>query len=239
MAVATVQFHSAALGKSATYNVLLPDQGDGQFPVLMQLHGLSNDAHAWIQRSNIVRYVEALPLIVVLPDGSTSGYLNWSSPDRLGRLNYEDFLIDDIPAHLSRHFQIRPGPWAIGGLSMGGYGAMRLGLKYPDRFASIWSHSSAFHLPNAGDRPFLVDPDDADVFGHATRAATASTRPAIGFDCGVDDVLIEINRSFHCHLTELGVPHHYAEHPGAHDWTYWDEHVQDALSHHLHVLGVA
>src|SRR5690606_17017313 len=83
MSTARVQFFSEGLGKWTSYNVILPDDGDGPFPVLLQLHGLSDDADAWLQRSNLVRHVAGLPLVVVLPDGGTSGYVNWKASDRL------------------------------------------------------------------------------------------------------------------------------------------------------------
>jgi len=239
MGVASVQFHSAGLGKSVEYHVILPERGDGPFPVLLQLHGLSDDASAWLQRANLVRHVAHYPLLVVLPDGGTSGYLNWRAPERLGQQNYEDLLMRDIPAHLARHFNVRPGSWAIGGLSMGGYGAMRLGLKYPDRFASIWAHSSAFHIGQMATGDWFADPADADISTHARALANAATRPVISFDCGLDDELLQYNRGFHRELDELGIAHHYAEHPGGHTWEYWDAHVQVALAQHARVLGIA
>ena len=238
MGVASMQFHSRALGKSVTYGVILPEEGMGPFPVLMQLHGLSDDHSAWLQRSNLVRHVTDYPLIAVLPDGGTSGYLNWKSGERLWQQRYEDLLIRDIPAHLERHFRVRPGSWAIGGLSMGGYGAMRLGLKYPERFASIWAHSSAFHIGQVlGDAP-IEDREDALVTTHADRVAKLAAKPDISFDCGVDDELLDSNREFHAHLEKIGLAHHYAEHPGAHTWDYWDFHVQEALRQHARVLGI-
>ena len=239
MGVAGVQFHSPALGKSVTYRVILPETGTGPFPVLMQLHGLSDDDNAWIQRSNLIGHVAGFPLIVVLPDGGTSGYLNWRSHERLGKQNYEDFLIEDIPAHLTRHFQVRPGPWAIGGLSMGGFGAVRLGLKYPDRFASIWAHSSAFHIGQMAEPSLIPDTEDADIYLHASQVARVAQPPVISFDCGVDDELIGYNRDFHAHLESIGLAHHYAEYPGGHTWDYWDTHVQEALRQHARVLGIA
>jgi len=146
MAVATVQFRSEAMGRQVSYNVILPEETEGPYPVLLQLHGLGDDHQSWIHRSNLTRYVADLGLAVVLPDGASSGYLNWKAAGRLYRQRYEDLIMTDITAHVKRHFNVTDGPWAIGGLSMGGYGAMRLGLKYPDRFASIWAHSSAFHI---------------------------------------------------------------------------------------------
>lgn len=239
MSTAKVQFFSEGLGKRTSYNVILPDEGEGPFPVLLQLHGLSDDAEAWLQRSNLVRHVAGLPLIVVLPDGGTSGYVNWKDSDRLHKTRYEDLLMHDIPAHVARSFNVADGPWAIGGLSMGGYGAMRLGLKYPDRFSSIYAHSSAFHIHEMLNPAMLdISIADADVFRHADALAGRDDLPAIAFDCGVDDRLIDVNRKFHEHLQGLNIAHHYAEFPGDHDWDYWDEHVVEALAQHARVLGL-
>ena len=238
MGISTVQFFSEALGKWTTYSAILPEQGEGPFPVLFQLHGLSDDHQAWIQRSNLVRHVAELPLIVVLPDGGTAGYLNWKSSNRLHKDRYEDLIVNDITAHLRRNFNVTDTPWAIGGLSMGGYGAMRLGLKYPERFASIWSHSSAFHLHERLE-PDLIDEDSlatADIFALANTVAKLDRQPVITFDCGVDDQLIESNRALHAHMTTIRLSHQYLEHPGAHTWPYWDQHVVEALAQHAQVL---
>ena len=197
MSTAKLQFFSDALGKWTSYNLILPDAGEGPFPVLMQLHGLTDDAEAWLQRSNLARHVADLPLVVVLPDGGTSGYVNWKDSGRLHKARYEDLLMQDIPAHLRRSFHVTEGPWAIGGLSMGGYGAMRLGLKYPNLFTSIWAHSSAFHIPDRLDPALVADLEDARVMPHVRKAAAAGTTQTISFDCGVDDELIDHNRALH------------------------------------------
>jgi S-formylglutathione hydrolase FrmB len=240
MAVLDVQFFSPALNKQTNYSVILPERGEGPFPVLLQLHGLTDNHRSWLLRSSLDRHVEAYPFIVVLPDGGTSCYVNWPAPDRIGRADYEDLLMRDLRAHVHRHFSARPGPWAIGGLSMGGYGSMRLGMKYPEQFASVWSHSGAFHIGNVLDMRWAADQDDIDVMKLATRFATlaAADRPSIAFDCGTEDELIGHNRDLHVHLEALGVEHIYREHPGGHTWDYWDDHVREALARHAEVLGV-
>lgn len=239
MSIAAMQFRSDALGKRVSYNVILPDEGEGPFPVLVQLHGLSDDCNAWIQKSNLVRHVEALPLVVVLPDGGTSAYFNWKDAGRLGRQNYEDLIITDISNHVRRHLNVTEGPWAIGGLSMGGWGALWLGLKHPDRFSSIWAHSSKLDWRASQlQLSMLANPEDVDILALAERVATLDRKPVISFDCGVDDELIEENRAFRDHLGTIGLEHHYAEHPGGHTWDYWDEHVREALVQHGRVLGL-
>jgi putative tributyrin esterase len=238
MNLATMQFFSPALGRQVSYTAILPEAQQGPAPVLLQLHGLSDDHTAWVKFSNLVRHARPYPFIIVLPDGSTSFYA-----DMHPHMRYESFLMEDLWRHVSRTFQVRPGPWAIGGLSMGGFGTIRLAAKYPDRFASAWSHSGFF-----GPRGWQVekgwadaatpDPDDLDVFALTRRlAASGAPRPVITLDCGTEDRLIGHNRALHTHLDELGVAHTYREHPGAHTWEYWDEHVREALEQHARVLG--
>jgi len=239
MAIARVQFHSEALGKQTQYNVILPYEGDGPFPVLVQLHGLSDDCEAWIERSNLVRHVEHMPLVVVLPDGGTSAYLNWKHAGRLGRQNYEDLIINDIAAHVRRQFNVTSGPWAIGGLSMGGWGSMWIGLRHPDTFSSIWSHSGKYNWRNSElDVAMLENPDDIDLHRVAETVARLDQRPVMSFDCGVDDNLVEESRALHAHMDRIGLRHTYREHPGGHTWDYWDEHVVEALAQHARVLGI-
>jgi S-formylglutathione hydrolase FrmB len=240
VSVSTVQIFSEALGKWTTFSMILPDKGDGPFPVLFQLHGLSDDHQAWIQRSNIVRHVAGLPLVVVLPDGGTSGYVNWKASNRLNKHRYEDLIVNDITGHLRRNFNVTGGKWAIGGLSMGGYGAMRLGLKFPDRFASIWAHSSAFHIGEMVDDALVEDESVASrsVSRLADAVANLVEKPVISFDCGVDDELIQYNRDFHAHLDAIGVTHQYLEYPGAHTWDYWDDHVREGIAQHSRVFNL-
>lgn len=239
MSVLNVRFYSAALGKHTGFNIIHPDHGDGPFPVLIQLHGYSDDSFSWLYNSRLVEHVADYPLIVVLPDGGTSRYINLPGLDRFGLQRYEDLIVDDIPAEVRRTFNVRDGRWAIGGLSMGGFGALRLGMKHPDRFASIWAHSAGVSALPEVLLASLDDRADALVETHAARLVERADRPRITFDCGVDDFLIEPNRALHRHLDGIGLPHAYHEHPGAHTWAYWDEHVQEALAQHAEVFGLA
>lgn len=231
-----MQFMSPVLGRHVTYTAFLPDPalGDGPFPVLYQLHGATDDHNGWIQYSNLPRYVSRLGLITILPDGGLSFWLNRGARER-----YEDFVMEDLAAHVQRTFHVRPGRSAVGGLSMGGFGAVYLGLKHPDRFASVWSHSGAFRT-----RARLVEvgwsEDTATAADIEALAAMAdpATSPVLSFDCGTEDILLDGNRELHRLLTARNVPHQYSEHPGAHTWDYWDLHVQEALQQHARVLQV-
>src|ERR1051326_7419159 len=70
------------------------------------------------------------------------------------------------------------------------------------------------------------------------RASKAWERPALRIDCGTEDGLLEENRQLHAHLQKIGYPHEYLEAPGAHDWGYWDVHVQEAIAFHARNLGI-
>ena len=233
MGVVELHFPSDALGRVVTYSAIVPDRGEGPFSVLYQLHGASDDHRAWIERGNLVRHVDGMPLIVVLPDGALS---YWANVHPLMR--YEDFLVEDLAQHVRRTFRVRDEPAAIGGLSMGGYGALRLALRHPGRFASVAAHSSRIPLrEELATLPWSrgVDPDELDLLALADRIDPA-TVPKLHLDCGLDDHRLEDSRRLVAILARRGVAHHYREHPGAHDWPYWDAHVGEALAHHARAL---
>ncbi len=246
MPIATIQMFSPALERPVPLTMFLPetrdyepmtqDAGPGPYPVLLQLHGRWDDHYSWLHKSNLRAHTEKLPLIVVMPDGGSHW---WADTTTL--LRYESMIVEDIMPFVERMFPVRPGPWAIGGLSMGGYGALRLGMKHANKFCSIFAHSSV--IPDREDLHELMPwintriGQDMDCAFWARQLAKAPAMPRIGFDCGVDDGLLDHNRRFHRVLDEMGVPHTYAEHPGAHTWDYWDTHVQTALRQHAEVFG--
>lgn len=247
MAIAQLNFFSKSLVKEVGFNLILPDRQDepGPYPVFYLLHGLSDDYTAWLRWTSIERYVRELPLIVVMPDGDRCFYC-----DFVGGPQYEKALIRDIIGFVDRHFHTIPSGngRVIGGLSMGGYGAMKLGLKYPDLFCSISAHSGVhalFHRKPLKDIDSRVrgvarttrSRDENDPFWLARRLDPKKA-PAIWFDCGLDDQLLEHNRRLHRHLTRLGIAHEYHEFPGGHEWSYWDRHVQDAIAFHCRALGI-
>ena len=121
----------------------------------------------------------------------------------------------------------------LGGLSMGGYGALRLGALYADRFRAVSGHSSITRLaemaqfveePLAAYRADTAYPDVIDAI-----RSCGDRLPRLRFDCGTEDPLIGGNRRLHAELTAAGIRHDYAEYPGGHSWAYWAEHVSATL----------
>lgn len=247
MAFLHASFFSQVLLKEVAMNVIVPEFGKPPYPVFYLLHGLSDDYTIWHRRTRIEWYVRSLPLIVVMPDGFRSFYTDNDEGPEYGR-----YLVEDVMGFAERTFPIdaRRAKRCIGGLSMGGYGSMRLALAHPELFVSANSHSGALWNFNTGlprDRLALLKPiygrkpqgTAHDLFALASKHKRAGTKlPALRIDCGLDDHLIKHNRDFHAHLEKLKVPHEYAEFPGIHEWDYWDDHVREALQFHAEALGI-
>jgi len=247
MAFCDVHWFSKVLGKQVGTYVILPDAGSPPYAVYYLLHGLSDDHTIWHRRTRIEWYVRDLPLMVVMPDGFRGFYTNNDDGPA-----YAAYTAEELVGFIDRTFPTAAcrEKRCVGGLSMGGYGALRLGLGYPDRFVSANSHSGAltvgeqeesdaFNGPERA-RIFGVNPKgtDHDLFRLARQARDAGNLPHLRIDCGTDDFLIEPNRKFHCDLQNLGIDHEYEEHPGTHSWDYWDEHVQNAIAFHAKHLGI-
>jgi putative tributyrin esterase len=243
MAALEMHYSSKALARMSALWIVMPDDwDDSPLPVLYLLHGLSDDYTAWMRRSAIERHVAAHRMLVVMPEGGRSWYTNARSPEQN---RYEDHILE-VTERVDRLFNTVAdrGGRGIGGLSMGGYGAVKLGLKHPDRFGSVHSHSGALDTMRnegswAAEKRLIFGsepPVDEDCFALAERA---SPRPALHLDCGVDDFLIEDNRRFHAHLERIGYPHQYLEPPGGHSWPYWDQHVVTALTFHAQHFAAA
>jgi putative tributyrin esterase len=252
MGCMNISFWGKAIKKQSQMSVCFPDRlegGNGPLPVLILLHGLSDDNTAWMRWSNIERHAAQMPLLVVMPDGARSFYT-----DAADGPAYEQHIMSDVIGTVERFFNVRRDGKGrcVSGLSMGGYGAIKLALKYPDRFASATGLSGAYGIctdeirhggadltpellrifgPNRG----ADGPDDP--FALAERADPANL-PALRIDCGTEDRLVDVNRRYHAHLDRLAIAHEYAEYPGAHTWDYWEAHIQESLAFHARHLGI-
>lgn len=255
MAFCELKYYSPALEKAIAADIILPETDvKGPFAVFYLLHGLSDDHTIWHRRTSIERYVQDLPLIVVMPDGGRGFYC-----DGIEGAKWETSIVRDLVNYVDKIFPTKANRTgrAIGGLSMGGYGAVKLAMKYPDLFCSANSHSGAVAF---GHYPLIAEKDadtwhasftaefkrvvgehpeggPDDIFALAEKLPVEK-RPAVRIDCGKDDFLIEANRAAHAHLEKIGYAHEYAEFPGSHEWSYWDVHVQEALAFHLRNLKI-
>ncbi len=250
MALITAQWRSEVLEKATTMSVLLPDVGEPPFPTLYLLHGLSDDHSNWLRNTRLESYVGDFPMMIVMPDGYRGFYTkNEEGPDYAAHIGEElvTFVERNFPAQRQRSGR------AVGGLSMGGYGALRLGLGYAEKFCSIHAHSGAL-MRWTGDWKGYPDSwrvlfkrvfgdggsgTSHDLITLASAAVKQPEPPRIRLDCGTEDYLIEDNRRFHQELEHLGYPHEYAEYPGEHTWDYWDLHIREALNFHAASFGIS
>ena len=246
MAFATIDYFSVSLEKACSVNVVFPEFAKAPRPwaTFYLLHGLSDDHTIWMRRTSVERYVADFPMMLVMPDGGRGWYTN-----AVDGLAYEDDLIKDVMGLIERTFPVKAerSGRAIGGLSMGGYGAVKLGLKHPDLFASVNSHSGALDLGDDPERVKLLGKEFGMIFGPHFKGGPEDPMaivekvdhgrlPALRIDCGKGDFLLAENRRFHKHLESLHVPHEYQEYPGVHNWAYWDEHIQEAIAFHARNL---
>lgn len=255
MAFIQCDFYSETLGICTSMNVILPQStrsqvgmqgtaGAGKHPVLWLLHGRSDDHTIWCRRTSIERYVAELGLAVVMPAGGLSFYSNMVSGQRFG-----DFFENELPGIARSFFPLsdKREDNFIAGLSMGGYGTMRLALAHPERYAAAASLSGVLDIAELcesaepwrrsmmatvfGDKLDGLRGSDFDLLHLLKKHLTAGTDlPRLYACCGAQDFLIEHNRTFDAFCREQGVPLRYVENQGAHEWSYWDRMIQDVLA---------
>jgi S-formylglutathione hydrolase FrmB len=155
----TIEFSSPAVGRTMKYNIVLPpayERSTQRYPVLYLLHGLTQNYTAWGLQNGAPFYAGLYDdLIVVMPDGGNSWYVNWATSEAGHVNNWEDHIIRDVIGHVDWNYRTiaRREGRAIAGLSMGGYGAITLGLRHPELFISIGSTSGALeHARQVADR---------------------------------------------------------------------------------------
>lgn len=209
-------------------------------PVILLLHGVYGSHWSWAMKGlahitlqSMIDAGEIPPMILAMPSdglwGDGSGYLAHSGRD------FEQWIVNDVPRAISEVTgNSLDAPHFISGLSMGGYGAMRLGAKYPDRFRAFSGHSS---ITDMDQMKLFVEENMSKYHSSDTKCLSVletilenrSLIKPFRFDCGVDDLLIEQNRKLASDLDANGIDFIYEEFPGDHDWPYWTEHVRKTL----------
>lgn len=190
----TVDFFSPAVDRDMKYNIVLPrgyDASSERYPVLYLLHGLTQNYTAWGLTNGTPFYAGLYQdLIVVMPDGGNSWYVNWSENEGEQKNNWEDHIVDDVVNHVDRNFRTiaRREGRSIAGLSMGGYGAITLGLRNPELFISIGSTSGALEHSRQiarrmrGETPARQLPDLTAAEQAEREARRQRVNPLIGID---------------------------------------------------------
>ena len=254
MALLTCECFSDALELNVTLRVILPQPTTTHahhypgiamtppHPTLYLLHGLGDNSSSWTRQSNIERYAWKRNLAVVMPEVHRSFYA-----DMLRGNKYWTFLSEELPGLCRRFFPLsdKREDNFVAGLSMGGYGAYKLALTYPDKFCAAASLSGALDRTRRMETTEKLEEEFRHVFGTpleytgsgndllhlAEKLARGSgPRPALYQCCGTADFVYPENVAFRDHLRALGVELAYHEHEGReHEWGYWDQTIQDVI----------
>ena len=252
MALIQCDFHSDVLGMACSMNVILPQQSTTQigmaggktkaeYPVLYLLHGCSDDHTIWGRRTSIERYVAGMDLAVVMPNVHRSFYTDMKNGPK-----YWTFISEELPRIVKSFFPVssRCEDTFVAGLSMGGYGALKLALRCPEKFAAAASLSGVTDIHGFWSENDGFNRDMQLVFGRCEEFYNSNNDlfklssdlknsgkeiPELFQACGTEDFLYEGNIRFRDHLRELNYDFHYQESPGVHCWDFWDDTIQDVL----------
>jgi S-formylglutathione hydrolase FrmB len=251
MALIHVEFFSRTLGMCTSCNVVLPQQRSADepgrvYPVLTLLHGFGDSPTSWVRRTDVEALAEEHGFAVVMPEAQLSSYA-----DMLHGLKFFTYIADELPGIMRSFFPLsaRREDNFIGGCSMGGYGALKIGLNRPEQYGAIGSLSSG-HISYRGfisqtnDRCISLqyltfgdtglDAEDRDTAERACALAESGENvPRIFITCGFDDQILLNNAREACDFFSSfeGNPFdfEYSEHPGGHTWAFWDAHICDFL----------
>ena len=256
MALIHLNFHSDVLGMGVNAEVILPQKSTtligmdtgSEAPTcktLYLLHGLSDDHTIWQRRTSIERYAAKYDLAVVMPNAHRSWYTDMEHGSK-----FFTFISEELPRVCRSFFRCmsdRPEDNYVAGLSMGGYGAMKIGFTNPERFAGVAAFSGAFDVYTLAKNAQLdnsrywedifgeiesIPGSKNDVYAVVKQAAESGKPcPKTYVWCGTEDWLIGANRDMRDLLATTKIPHLYCESAGVHAWEYWDEQIQRAMEY--------
>ena len=232
--------YSPALGRRADMTLCVPETGDDELPLLILLHGVYGShwnwwacGHAPQIAAEMTRAGTMRPFAIAMPSdglwGEGSGYVAHRDFDA------EAWIVEDVPGFVGEVLpRVRTDRFYLSGLSMGAYGALRLGMKHAAKVKGISAHSAVTRIQNL--QAFVQEPMEEYLSGGEANAEilhwaslNRAALPPLRFDCGLDDSLLEDNRALHRALVDLNVPHTYEEHSGGHTWEYWQEQVRSTF----------
>ncbi len=248
----SLSMESNILDYDVEYSVYLPEDYDvsqRSYPVVYLLHGYTDDETGWTQFGEVKRLVdegiasgEIPPMIIIMPDGKVTWYMN----DHGGTERWEDMFIQEFIPHVEGKYRIKGTKEfrGISGLSMGGFGSLRLSLTHPDLFAACAGYSSALFTAeefanmdqNGYDNTFgkligkglkgqkrINDHWKANSILDLVKNKSLDELKKVRyyFDCGDEDFLAIANAQLHIEMRRKNVPHEYRVRDGAHTWSFW------------------
>lgn len=258
MALIQVNLFSRSLMRTVPVNVILPvdkmifpgmkAREDKPYKTLYLLHGIFGNYTDWVTGTRIQRFAEEHDLCVVMPSGDNAFYVNQAGMHN----NYGDFIGTELVALMRKMFPLscKKEDTFIGGLSMGGYGAMRTGLAHPETFGYIVSLSGAFDITEMagrktesefilhsrsfvqavfGSQEALLDGNKNPAWLARKLKAEGKDFPGVYMACGDRDSLLSANKEMAEVLTDCGCSVTFEIGPGAHEWDFWDCYIKKGI----------
>lgn len=236
-------FHSPALRMATHAYVVLPEYPDQPRDTLILLHGLSGACDTWNRRTSIERYAQQHKLAVIMPEVQRSWYT-----DMVYGLPYFTFITDELPRLAANTLRVPTDPahLYVGGLSMGGYGALKCALTYPERYAGCIALSARCSVQNKlkliendpgqirewqailGE-DLIVRPEN-DLYVLLSRIQSPAASPRFYVACGTEDFLYSESVDMAAALRRTFAQVEYEEWPGVHDWVFWDAAIPRGLN---------
>lgn len=245
MALAELKFFSEALGMQTEVYVVLPQESTAgeigvstgnraQCKCLYLLHGLSDDHSIWLRRTSIERYATEYGICVVMPTAHKSFYT-----DMKYGMKYYTYIAKELPRRMQEFFHISNAPENrfIAGLSMGGYGALKIALRECGSFCAAAGLSSVADIRRKDFQEVLVPvfgenldiPDEDDLFKLAEMKNHDPKKPRIYMATGTEDFMYDDNQRLRKLFEQLDYDYTYEEGPGVHCWEFWDCYIQRVL----------
>ncbi|HKR61142.1 MAG TPA: alpha/beta hydrolase family protein [Pyrinomonadaceae bacterium] len=246
---------SKLLGRAIDYSILYPvnyqrpANAEKKFPVIYLLHGITGHHTNWLERTRIALYATHYDLFVVMVEGENGWY---SDSATVPTDKFESYILQELMPDVEKRFRVsteREGR-AIAGLSMGGYGSLKFGFKFPEKFALVGSMSGALKAASWTDAELkdfeFIRQSLLKTYGPVGSKSRAENDlvkltqevsvegikalPTIYLDCGTEDPLFSVNRAYADLLVQRKIPHEFRELPGSHTWQYWDQQVREILN---------
>lgn len=244
MALMNVNFYSEALGMQTEVLVILPQKSasgeigidskasDTAYRTLYLLHGLSDDQTIWMRRTSIERYAAEYGICVVMPCGGRSFYCNIKNG-----MAYYTFIAKELPRRIREFFRVsdKREDTFVAGLSMGGYGALKMALREPETFCAGAGLSPVCDLDGFGHQDILMGlfgeaktPEEDNLSYLANKQKTNPLKPRLYIAMGTEDFLYENAQPLRKQLTK-DYDFTYFETSASHSWAFWDAQIQEVL----------
>ena len=225
---------SAKRARTMKYTVWLPAGYDEKktYPFLYLLHGAGDDNNSWIEKGGADKIAnqyladDGVPMVIIMPDALLTFYVNMeevTNPmlqglDQIG--HYEEYFFEELMPKVEEQYHCN-GKRALAGLSMGGWGTLYYGLKYPEMFKYGYAMS-----PATG-----IDGLPVSLRDLISKQSSTSVFPFITLESGIQDYTVGIQSVRDCDelLTSYDVKHHFIERSGGHDWKFWPVCLEKAL----------